>query len=967
MNLNRLALGIVVVAGCGILIEPLPASAVQAAQVAVVSAVPAPYTPDANGGVVYAIGQSGTTVVIGGSFSSVSPHGSSTTVGGPDLAAFTAGTGAIVTGFAPTVNGTVDTIAPGPTSGTVYVGGDFSSIDGVTSKLALISTATGAIVPGWTSPAINGQVNSLVSSGGQLFVGGYFTTVAKTSHVGLAVLNGTSGAVTSYATPTFTGHHNYGTQCNPATSSCAEAGTGIKAMDINPAGTRLIAIGNFNSVSGNARDQIALIDLSATAATVDPSWATEAYTSACASNAFDTYVRDVQFSPDGSYFVVAATGGGGHDKNSDGTESSCDAAARYETAGTGTDVRPTWIDYTGNDTFLSLALTGTVVYVGGHQRWVNNTDGSDNAQEGAVPRPGIVGLDPVNGMPLAWNPGRNPRGAGAYALLATSDGLYVGSDTDYIGNREYLHKEIAFFPSAGGYTLAPNQAGSLPGTVYLLGSGTSTSTARAVQWDGSSTPGTPTILTGIDWSTVRGAFEINNEVYYADTDGNFYERSFDGTNFGPAVAIDPYDDPTWENVDTGSGQTYRGVKSSFYGEMSSVTSMFYSAGRVYYTLNGNPHMFWRWFEPDSGVMGADEFTTTDSIDWSHVAGAFLSGSTLYYADSATKSLFEVPFSGGQASGTPSIANSSIDWTSLGAFVSQGPPPNPPPVAAFSASCSGLTCTFNASGSSDPDGIITSYIWTWGDGTSSQVSTPTTTHTYTAAGNDTVTLTVTDNNGATGSTTQVVQPTSTAVPTISFQGVTAYDGTTTAATAQVPAATEAGDELLMFATYASTTVTSTTPSGWTVIGSTSHNNLTTVVYQRTAQSADAGSSVSVPFSASVKASLTISDYANAAAAPESVASSTDASTSSHTSPALSGLSDGSVVVTFWADKSTGTTAWTAPSDVTTRSAGYGTGGGAVSALLTDSGTAVSGTYPSNTATTNATSGSGAAWAIGLSPS
>ena len=40
-------------------------------------------------------------------------------------------------------------------------------------------------------------------------------------------------------------------------------------------------------------------------------------------------------------------------------------------------------------------------------------------------------------MPLAWNPGRNPRGAGAYALLATPQGLYVGSDTNYIGNYQY--------------------------------------------------------------------------------------------------------------------------------------------------------------------------------------------------------------------------------------------------------------------------------------------------------------------------------------------------------------------------------------------------------------------------------------------------------------------------------------------------------------------------------------------------
>src|ERR1700689_5664266 len=98
-------------------------------------------------------------------------------------------------------------------------------------------------------------------------------------------------------------------------------------------------------------------------------------------------MRDVQFSPDGSYFVVVATGGGVGARNPDGTLSSCDAATRFETTGTGTNVRPTWIDYTGNDTFLSVATTGTAVYVGGHERWVNNSTASDHAGEGAVPRP----------------------------------------------------------------------------------------------------------------------------------------------------------------------------------------------------------------------------------------------------------------------------------------------------------------------------------------------------------------------------------------------------------------------------------------------------------------------------------------------------------------------------------------------------------------------------------------------------
>jgi PKD repeat protein len=806
-----------------VLAVPMSASAVMATQSSVVSAVPAAYTPNLNNGQVNAIGQSGSTVVLGGTFTSVTPHGSSTTFADDFLTAFTAGTGARVSGFAPSVNGTVQAVLAGPTTGTVYVAGSFTTIDGVNSKVALISTATGAIVAGWKSPSINGAVNAVSLNGGLLYIGGLFTTVGGASHVGLAVLNGTSGAVTGTATPAFVGHHNYGVHCNPSTQTCSNAGTGIKALDVNPAGTRLVAIGNFTSAGGLARDQIALLDVTPTSVSVDTSWATAAYTAACIASAYDTYMRDVQFSADGSYFVVADTGGGAGSKNSDGTQTSCDTASRWATSATGTDVRPTWIDYTGNDTFLSVAITGTVVYVGGHQRWVNNSKGSDNPGEGSVPRPGIVALDPVNGMPLAWNPGRNPRGAGAYALLATSDGLYVGSDTDYIGNSQYLRRKIAFFPLAGGYQLASNQAASLPGTVYLIGSGSSSSTARAVSYNGSSPPGTPSTVNSVDWSTARGAFEINNEVYYGDTDGNFYMRSFNGSTFGPAVAIDPYDDPTWDNIQTGSGQTFRGTKSAFYGEMSSLTSLFYSNGRVYYTLAGKTQMFWRWFEPDSGVMGADEFTLSDGHNWSHVAGAFLSGNTLYYADSLTKSLFQIPFTNGQPTGTATLADASIDWTSRGAFVAQGnsPPPPQPPNASFTVNCTGLSCSFNASASTDPSGTITSYAWNFGDGQTETDPGSTTTHSYAAPGSDSVQLTVTDSgDGLSGSATQTATPSSGGgggTNPISFVGANAHDGNATSETVTVPAASQVGDALLLFDSYASTSATTTVPAGWTQVG------------------------------------------------------------------------------------------------------------------------------------------------------
>jgi glucose/arabinose dehydrogenase len=95
----------------------------------------------------------------------------------------------------------------------------------------------------------------------------------------------------------------------------------------------------------------------------------------------------------------------------------------------------------------------------------------------------------------------------------------------------------------------------------------------------------------------------------------------------------------------------------------------------------------------------------------------------------------------------------IDSTTLG---------NRPPVAALSASpTSGnppLTVTFDGSGSSDPDGDSLSYLFDFGDGTTTKQTTPVVNHTYTAPGTFVAALKVDDgrSGGVSAPVTRTIQ-------------------------------------------------------------------------------------------------------------------------------------------------------------------------------------------------------------------
>jgi PKD repeat protein len=88
-------------------------------------------------------------------------------------------------------------------------------------------------------------------------------------------------------------------------------------------------------------------------------------------------------------------------------------------------------------------------------------------------------------------------------------------------------------------------------------------------------------------------------------------------------------------------------------------------------------------------------------------------------------------------------------------VTVSPAPNTPPTAGFTHICNAANCTFTSSSTDVAPGAITSYAWTFGDFGTANVMSPLHTYAITAPTDFTVTLTVTDNQGAKDVETQTV--------------------------------------------------------------------------------------------------------------------------------------------------------------------------------------------------------------------
>ena len=317
--------------------------------------------PQTNGR-VNTIAVSGETVYIGGSFTEVITQ-NGVAVARSRLAAINANTGKLKD-WAPQVNRPVSALAVN--GGRVYAGGVFTRADGERHNyVALIDAATGEVDHTFDA-GTDLPVRALAASGGLLYLGGEFGTVNGEVRSRLARVDGITGELDPNWTPAADG--------------------AVRTLELSPDSGRLYAGGEFTTISGKTRRNLAA--LVASTGNLDTSWQRD-YPG--------RPVYDVEAS--GTHVYVAGGGTGGE-------------AAAFD-ASTGA---PLW-NLKGDGDFQAVAYLDGQVYFGGHFRVLD--DGTRRKR--------LLAVAANTGALSEWNPKAN-RGVWALEEDALNTRTYAGGD-----------------------------------------------------------------------------------------------------------------------------------------------------------------------------------------------------------------------------------------------------------------------------------------------------------------------------------------------------------------------------------------------------------------------------------------------------------------------------------------------------------------------------------------------------------
>jgi hypothetical protein len=384
-----------------------------------VSSTPAAGTPQlANTGAteqVRQLAQCGGTMYAVGTFTSIQRY--STTYARNNAFSFSATSPFKVTAWNPNVNGIVNSIAFSPDCSMAYLGGIFTSVNGTAVKnIAEVSTSTGAVNTAFASSA-GGQVSTLLTYGSHLLTGGYFTSInGSSANPYFTSLNTTTGKDDGFLNLNISGNYQFpGVSSNP---------TRVYNQQLSNGGSLDLVEGDFTSVGGQPRQQIFMLNLAGSQASMT-AWTSDEFSQACAT-VEPFYVQAAAWSPDDSEIYIGTTGYHPYNMPVGATQRTglCDAAAAFPA--TQADVSHLWVNNPGCDAVSAGAAAASTAYFGGHERWSQNPNDCDAQGTGAIAAPGMEGLDPATGN-LTFNPTRD-RGLGADDMLVTSGGLWIASD-----------------------------------------------------------------------------------------------------------------------------------------------------------------------------------------------------------------------------------------------------------------------------------------------------------------------------------------------------------------------------------------------------------------------------------------------------------------------------------------------------------------------------------------------------------
>ncbi|MGO2660312.1 YncE family protein [Mycetocola reblochoni] len=383
----------------------------------------------------------GDIVFVGGEFSSARPAGAEQgTNESPrsNLLAYRLSTGELIDGFAPQVNGAVRTLEVSPEGDRLYVGGNFTSIDGANRyRFAVYNTATMKPVTS-VQPTINSRVDDIAVTADRVYLVGRFTSMNRQARSGVAVMDRSSGELLPWAP----------VPVNGIASSVA----------VSPDGATVALAGNFYSINRRA-NTAGFAGVSSADSTELRSWPINRVVTNRGRNALVSNLS----SDGGSLYGTAS---------SYGVRSALEGTFRLDWASGRTE----WIADCHGDAYGIAALDGAV-YVAGHSYYCGNIGGMPksspiNYRRGIAlseQATGVATADPygylnVAGQPsptqLVWYPDFAPGSVTSLKQgpwsVATGSGyvVYAGEFPTVSGVPQ---QGLARFTSAGteGSTTAP--------------------------------------------------------------------------------------------------------------------------------------------------------------------------------------------------------------------------------------------------------------------------------------------------------------------------------------------------------------------------------------------------------------------------------------------------------------------------------------------------------------------------------